>query len=310
VKRKFICHLLTLLFASQLIAQPGPREATGSMPTTAYLGQKPPGEKPERFAPAILAANGFLGRLAFSPDGCECFFTVGDATYSTMRLFLTRSVNGVWTPQVRAPFTEGFEKAGEPFFSPDGNKLYFTAMEKGSPSRMDFWAVERTAQGWGSPTRLPAPLNSDANDFCYSSVLDGTLYFLSNRSGTPQVYRARKQPDQSLKAELIPDPVLSVGTFEGDPCVPPDGRFLVFYSGRPGGFGYVDLYVSFLDGKGEWTRPVNLGPDFNTFFEEYGATLSPDGKYLFFVRHSMEKGEIFWVAVSAIDKLKLQATTP
>ena len=108
-----------------------------------------------------------------------------------------------------------------------------------------------------------------------------------------------------MQVELVPAPVLSVGTYEGDPCVAPDGRFLVFYSGRAGGFGGVDLHVSFPDGKGEWTNPVNLGADFNTDSDEYGATLSPDGKYLFFVRHNVQKGEIYWVSTSAIEKLRL-----
>lgn len=297
--------LLTLLGAAPLPAQERNAETTRrNLPSPAYFGQNPPGEKPVRFAPAILAANPFLGRIAFSPDGLECFFTVGDATYTTMRLFQSRCVNGIWTPQVQAPFSVGFEKAGEPFFSPDGNRLYFTAKEKASATRMDFWTVARSGQGWGTPTRLGAPLNSGANDFCYSSVSDGTTYFLSNRSGSPQVYRARPRPDQPLTAELIPAPVLSPGTFEGDPCVPPDGRFLVFYSGRPGGFGYLDLYASFPDGKGEWTPPVNLGARFNTAAEEYGATLSSDGKYLFFVRHTQQQGELYWVAVSALDTFK------
>ncbi|MBI2841478.1 MAG: PD40 domain-containing protein [Acidobacteria bacterium] len=301
-------HLLALLIplcAAQLLAQDGKREAAGIIPPdAAYFGQNPPGERPERFAPGILSAAPFLERLAFSPDGKECFFTVGTADYSANSLFLTRYENGAWTPQAPAPFTAGFERSGEPFFSPDGKRLYFTAQAKDSGSRMDIWMVDRTAQGWGTPIRLPSPINSNANEFCFSRVQDGTMYFLSNRSGAPQVYRAREQPDQSLQAELVPAPVLSIGTFEGDPCVAPDGRFLVFYSGRAGGFGAVDLYASFPDGRGGWTSPVNLGPGFNTEAEEFGATLSPDGKCLFFVRHSMQKGEIYWVSTTAIDNVR------
>lgn len=288
-----------LLCAMPLLAWSGPEELP---PSAAYLGQKLPTEIPERFAPAILSAFPFLGRIAFSPDGKECLFTVGDANYATMRLFMTRYAEGAWTPPVVTPFTAGLEHSGEPWFSPDGKRIYFTAMAKDSSCRMDIYCVDRSDLGWGIPIRLPAPINSQAADFCYSQVADGTLYFLSNRSGASQAYRARPQADGSLKAELIPAPVLSVGTYEGDPCVPRDGRFLVFYSGRPGGFGMVDLMASFPDGKGEWTKPINLGADFNTAAEEYGATLSPDGKYLFFVRKTMEKGELFWVSTRAIEK--------
>lgn len=270
-------------------------------PAVAYLGQKLPGHTPERFAPALLADFPFLGRIAFAPDGRECFFTVGDAFYTSQRMFVTRFVAGTWTPPVPAAFTAGFEAAGEPWFTPDGKRLYFNARLKDSPSRVDIYQVDRIAQGWSSPVRLPAPVNSDANDFCFSQVADGTRFLLSKRSGAPQVHWIRPQ---ATEAELVPAPVLSVGTFEGDPCVPQDGRFLVFYSGRQGGFGRVDLQVTFPDGKGGWLPPRNLGAGFNTAGEEYGATLTTDGNYLFFVRKTMERGDLYWVSTRAIDALR------
>ena len=301
-------RVLIVLFASQLLVRGGATATAGTIPgAESYIGQKPPGEKPERFAPSVLSAIPFLGSLAFSPRGDECFFTVDDSVYSTQGLWLTRYANGAWTPPEPAPFAAGFVKSGEPFFTASGKRLYFTAQAKDSRTRMDFWSVDRSGRGWGTPTRLPAPINSEANEFHFCGTRDGTTFFLSNRSGAPQVYRARQARNRPPQVELVPAPVLSVGTYEGDPCVAPDGRFMVFYSGRAGGFGAVDLYASFPDGKGEWTQPVNLGADFNTDADEYGATLSPDGKYLFFVRHDARRGEIHWVSTSAIEKLRSPA---
>jgi Tol biopolymer transport system component len=248
--RFHVSTLLGLLWASQLLALDLKPGGAGMIPTAAaYLGQKPPGEKPE-------------------------------------------------------PFASGFEKSGEPFFSPDGKRLHFTAQARSSSTGRDIWMVDRSGQGWGTPIRLPSAVNSDANEFGFSMVADGTMYFASNRSGAPQVYRAWQKADETFQVELIPAPILSVGTYEGDPCVAPDGRFLVFYSGRAGGFGGVDLQLSIPDGKGEWSRPVNLGADFNTAADEYGGSLSPDGKYLFFTRHGSKGNTIFWVETSAIDRLK------
>jgi Tol biopolymer transport system component len=298
-------RLLTLLCAALTLASDNAGAAAGAMPKSAsYFGQKPPGEKPERFAPAILSRFPFLGCVAFSPRGDECFVTVCDANYTTQKLMTTRYVNGAWSAPELAGFSAEFEKAGEPFITADGKQLYFSGLARGSATRKDLWSVDRTERGWGPPTRLPAPVNSDANEFHYLRAPDGTVYFGSNRSGAPQVYRARPARDQAPKVELIPGPVLSVGTFEGDVCVGPDGRFMVFYSGRPGGLGAVDLYACFPDGKGEWTTPVNLGAGFNTADDEYGPWLSPDGKYLFFVRHGQQSSDLYWVSISAIEKFR------
>lgn len=63
-------------------------------------------------------------------------------------------------------------------------------------------------------------------------------------------------------------------------------------------------YVSFADGKGGWGQPVYLSPGFNSGNDEYGAHLSLDGNYLFFTRHRKAGNTIYWVAASAILKLK------
>ena len=296
--------LVTLLGISPVLAADAQRATASKVPhEAAYLGEKPPGDVPALFAPGILAAHPFLGPLAFSPDGTECFFTVDDAWYTTQSLYVSRYADGAWSPPTLAPFVAGFDKSAEAYFAPDGNRLYFTAQAKGSLRRMDLWMVDRAGPGWGTPVRLAAPINSDANEFHFSKGPDGTIYFLSNRSGAPQIYRARQNTAGSFQVELVPAPVLGVGTYDGDPSIASDGRFLVFHSARAGGFGAVDLHVSFADGKGEWTTPMNLGADFNTAVDEYGAMLSPDGKYLFFVRHGLKKGELFWVSTRAIDKL-------
>jgi Tol biopolymer transport system component len=303
--------LLTLLGLSPFLAMHATCAAAGKIaPEAAYFGQKPPGETPELFAPAILSANAFVGPLAFSPDGTECFFTVDAAWYATQSLYVTRYVNGAWTPQVLAPFVAGFEKSAEACFSADGNRLYFTAQVKDSGSRMDLWMVDRSGEGWGTPVRLPSPVNSDANEFHLSQGPDGTIYFTSRRLGTPQIFRGRQNADGSFRVEMIPAPFQSVGTYDGGPLIAPDGRFLVFNSGRAGGFGAVDIHVSFPDGKGEWTKPINLGADFNTAADEYGSMLSPDGKYLFFVRATPNKGEIYWVSTRAIEKRATPQTAP
>ena len=57
---------------------------------------------------------------------------------------------------------------------------------------------------------------------------------------------------------------------------------MAFDASRPDGFGAQDLSVSFRDEDGNWSEARNLGPNVNTESDERRASVSTDGKYLFF----------------------------
>lgn len=64
----------------------------------------------------------------------------------------------------------------------------------------------------------------------------------------------------------------------GHPCVSEDGRFLIFTSDLPGGFGGRDLWSTTYDRKSDsWTTPVNLGPEINTPGDDMFPTLAKNG---------------------------------
>jgi Tol biopolymer transport system component len=265
-----------------------------------YFGQTLPGETPVLFAPEILhSVSAWVEATEFSPDGSLFFLAVGDSTYSSAKLYYSKRVNNVWTPFSEPPFLSGFSFSHEPVFSADGTTLTFTG-KKGAGT-LDLWTVRYTAQGWDTPVAMPAPINSNAKEYRGSYMSDGTMYFGSSRSGMMQVYKARNDTSRVPAVELVGPPI-STKSFEGDPCIAPDGRFLMFYSAR--NRESSDLYVSFHDGKGGWGTPINLGDRFNSSADEYGAHLSSDGKYLFFTRHTATGNSIYWVATSAIEKLK------
>jgi len=212
----------------------------------------------------------------------------------------------VWTPQVEAPFSIG-HYAGQPFFSKDGNRLYFGY---GGPEPTDIWVVQRSAGGWSNPQVLPPPINSSKRDIAYTETADGTVYFTSDRpggKGNDDLWRARQAPGQPLQAENLTN--LNTSAWDAGSCMPPDGSYLIFTSERPGGICYADLYVTFADGNGGWSTPANLNnycPGINTrgVLTTTDATLSPDGKFLFFVRYirsgaketAKETRDVYWVA--------------
>src|SRR5437870_5414963 len=67
------------------------------------------------------------------------------------------------------------------------------------------------------------------------------------------------------------------------PAISKDGLSLYFSSGRPGGFGGSDIWVSQRASlEAPWDSPINLGGLVNTAANESNPTLSRDEHCLFF----------------------------
>jgi len=307
-------HLFLLFPAILLVGCGGSSTHTAVVPPPAYFGLALPGETPAEFAPEKLKAlDTWVEATAFSPDGTLFFASVGSADWSTSKLYLSTFANGAWTPFVEPPFLADFAITNEPVFLADGKTLTFTGKKGTDPAHL--WSVTYANNTWGTPVVAPSPINDDANTWRGSYTTDGTFYFGSERidpGNNYGIYKAVKDATQNWVVSLVGAPI-STETLDYDPCVAPDGRFLVFASGRNG--QTYDLYVSFRDAQGNWGEPINMGPDFNLTLnsvgnavQEYGAHLSPDGNYLFYTRHTtrgtLQGNQIMWVAVSAIDKLK------
>lgn len=68
----------------------------------------------------------------------------------------------------------------------------------------------------------------------------------------------------------------------GHPAISPDGRVLIFASDTPRGYGGTDLYYCVRTSeRGNWGRPVNLGPRINTEGNEQFPYIDKDGKLYF-----------------------------
>ena len=64
------------------------------------------------------------------------------------------------------------------------------------------------------------------------------------------------------------------------PYLTKDGKSLYFSSDMPGGYGGMDVYVSYKRGK-SWGAPINLGDEINTKHHEIYPSLLQDGKLWF-----------------------------
>jgi Tol biopolymer transport system component len=265
--------------------------------TGPYFGQTPPGNTPVIFAPGIISIDGRSeGRIAFSPDGNECYFTTMNADWSNWRIYHTEEVNGIWTTPALASFSVS-QEAGQPFFSQDGNSLYFTATPS---SQGRFYVVNRTPTGWSAPVALASPIYSGSGEWSYYQAADGNAYFASARSGGSgaiDLYQTYRDSNQVLRVKNLGS-VLNSQYNELAICIAPDESYLIYSSARAGHYEQ-NLYVSFADGNGGWSSPADMNeycPGTNTSnADEFEPSLSPDEKYIFFDREGGESG-LYWVA--------------
>jgi hypothetical protein len=262
-----------------------------------FFGQPAPGTAPVLFAPEILTEElGAHGRLSFSPDGREIFFSGNEKIYHL-------AYDGkALSPANVAPFVDSSRCDG-PVFSSDGRTLYFSST-RGSPEDEDkpngrLWGVDRRAGGWGKPFLLSEKIDRVTAQI---SLTDhGRLYF------TRLVDRERT----CFAARLIggrladPEPVRfagSAGVQLDDLFVDPQERFLIGAIVRSSRESYrmADLVVCLKRGDGAWGEPRLLNDKVNTDRFERFPGLSPDGRFLFFVRSSeagsFKGARYYWIA--------------
>lgn len=254
---------------------------------------------PRVFAPDVISGPDHDAAPAFSPDGRSVWFSRSDAARSTI---LESHRDGErWSTPSPASFS-GRWKDMEPAMSPDGRFLVFVSNRpadgEGAPLDGFFmgksfpggggnlWRVERTADGWGAPVRLPEIVNADPSTFAPSVAADGSLWFMRPVDGGRRfrLYRApwhdgRFEPPQPL-------PFSDGSTNDVDPAVAPDESFVIFGSSRPPARD-MDLFIAFRDGP-TWSAPRHLGGLVNSPGSDAEARLSPDARTLYFSseRHS------------------------
>ena len=155
---------------------------------------------------------------------------------------------------------------------------------------LDIWRVERDASGaWGTPVRLPEPVNSEGQEWFPRPAPDGWLYFGSNRPGglgRTDIWRARAGSDGRWTVENL-GPAINTAGDEYEPLPSPDGaRMIVMASDG--------LYETRRTDAG-WSPRVKLPPAVNVNGSEIGAVFSPSGRTLLFARDTKgpDSGEFF-----------------
>jgi Tol biopolymer transport system component len=307
VKKTILNHIrniISTLFALLVLCGCGNVESktapvSTSVPSNAipqlsvpYLGQKTPGMEPEIFAPGIVSDpnfNEFSGTS--SPDGSKYYF-YRFSENTQPRLLFSKVMDGKWSTPEGLAFT-GEYGASEPHLTLDNKKLYFMwrhPVPEGQPDLPSYYFVERTPNGWSEPKYA-------GQRMFLSSSRDGDFY-------TTDLSLYNYRTTYLAKVTVVDGVITNYEKLsiqprlgrQAHPCIAPDGSYLLFdvESGN-------HLFVSFKNPDGTWGEAIDLTKHgFDPLAG--GATISPDGKYLFFSLRS----DIWWVDIKVIENLMPQ----
>lgn len=276
----------------------------------AYFGLKLPGLIPEVFAPGIVSDSTWAEhcQLAVSPKGDEIYWSAWTAAFktedgekNTEQIFYSKFENGFWSKPKRAEFTVGNPHGlnGGPSFSPDGKKIFFYQIK--SPwvsSNMNTYCVEKKNGKWGGEPRI-LPQSYNTGDQNYSPIFTKKGVAYKNLWGKISKYTYENDNFTLIDSIVIHEGYRQAWNF----YMSPNEDYVIFADRHDGGYGDIDLYISFKTDMGTWDKPINMGAEINTELRERFPTVSPDGKYLFFMRHTPGQ-DIFWVSTEIIKELK------
>lgn len=237
------------------------------------------------FAPGVVSGPANDGAPSFTPDGKTLFFTRSGASAGT--ILESHLINGKWTTPTIAPFS-GHWNDQHAAIAPDGSFLVFTSTRPAPGINghvAHLWRVARTANGWGTPTHLPATVNFGKQHFKPSVARDGSIYFLNIAPGRKfQLYVSHFVNGAYQQAQALP--FSTEATADVDPEIAPDQSFMFFSSsGRKSGDTNEHLYVIRKNADGTWGEVQQLhykGDDDHGGSNDNEPDLAPSGHTLYF----------------------------
>jgi hypothetical protein len=196
-----------------------------------------------------------------------------------------------------------------PVISVDENALFFTSRRiRGDSSNVnliddkngqyyeDIYVSYRNRSGaWQQPELLNINESSQHSATINVSVDGQELFIYKDNDGGGDIYSSSLVGEIWSNPERLPEGINS-SDWETHSAKSADGNTIYFVSDREGGFGGRDVYRCVKLPNGEWSSPLNLGPQVNTKYDEDAPFIHPDGKSLYFAskgHNSMGGFDIF-----------------
>jgi hypothetical protein len=243
---------------------------------------------PTNLGPTVNSAS-IEGAPSVTADGLELYFECDRPSgFGSNDMWVTTraTTNDPWGEPVNlGPTVNTSYWDGASNITADGLSLFFASARPGGSGEPDLYVTTRATKDdpWGEPVNLGPTLNSPYfEDGNYISADGLSLYFSSRCAGGYGDFdiwvttRATLSDPWGEPVNL--GPTINTSAWDFGPHITADGRNLLFSSGKPGGVGGHDIYVTTRATTSDpWKEPVNLGPVVNSLADERCPNISADG---------------------------------
>ncbi|MEL7118017.1 MAG: exo-alpha-sialidase [Bacteroidota bacterium] len=245
-------------------------------------------QKAELFAEGFISTSLYERDFAMSPDQTEIIYTLGDYKQSQRCLVSIQLEGDSWKEPQVLPFS-GVHQDIEPFFSPEGNRLYFASNRPinsySESNDYNIWFVDRLNDKWSEPQALDTLINTPGNEFYPAVTSSGNIYFTATRKdgiGREDIFVSKFINGQYQRPVAL-DSAINTLNYEFNAYVSPEEDLIVFSSfGREDDLGGGDLYVSYKDYEGNWKKAKHMGLRINSEKLDYCPFVDLENNVLYF----------------------------
>lgn len=184
-----------------------------------------------------------------------------------------------------------YEELG-PIISADGRTLYFTrnkSPENVGGGKQDIWYSTLLSDNtWGKAINIGFPLNNDGSNYIINITPDNNTIYVGNTYNSDGSaahagisVATRNMSGWNIPTELKIKDYKNVNQYS-DYFPDFSNRFIIMAIENEESIGEKDLFISFRQDDGTYSKPVNMGNVINTPGAEFAPVLAADGKTLYF----------------------------
>lgn len=181
-----------------------------------------------------------------------------------------------------------------PVVAPDGKTLWLARakhpLNEKPIKNYDIWYSTLSSSGkWAKMKKAPKPLNNSGDNVVISVTPDNNTLFLEtlyNSDGSFKSDQGISVSHRTASGWTIPQKINITNYYNKNIyesfAFTGDRHVLVMSVERNDTYGDKDMYVSFLQADGSYSKPKNMGNVLNSYLGEGTPYIAPDGKTLYF----------------------------